>query len=78
MILSGLLTVALILGIQEIGESAYRFFNAFFSFSLGLYILIFKPISSARGKGWQIIEIISGVAFIVGAVSNLALALIPK
>jgi hypothetical protein len=78
MILSGLLTLAIILGIQEIGESAYRFFNAFVSFSLGLYVLIFKPISSAQGKGWQKFEIGSGVLFIVVAVSNLALALIPK
>jgi hypothetical protein len=78
MVLSGLLTLAIILGIQEIGETAYRFFNAFIFFAFGLSILIFKPFSRTQGKGWRIFEVGSGVVLIVVAISNLALALLPK
>ena len=63
-----LLTFAVILAIQLIGEQAYRFFNMLFSFGFGLYYLIAKPISNAQGKGWRIFEIIVSVFLIVSAI----------
>jgi hypothetical protein len=78
MILSGLLALAVILAVQEIGERAYRFFNVLFFFSLGFYNLVFRPISQAQGKSWKIFETVMGVILIVCSVSLLVLELFPK
>jgi len=73
MILTSLLTLAIILGIQEIGEQAYRFFNVVFFFSFGCFNLVFRPISRAQGIGWKLFETIIGSVLIVCSILILAI-----
>jgi hypothetical protein len=78
MIIAALLTLAIILAVQEIGEVAYRFFNVLFFSAFGLYNLIARPISRAQGKGWEGFETFLGVALIVCSIFLLALDLFLK
>jgi hypothetical protein len=78
MIFSGILTLALILVIQEIGEKAYHFFNVAFSLAFGLYNLIARPISRAQGKSWEKFETVIGIVLIISSVLLLALELFLK
>ncbi len=78
MILSSILTLAIILAVQEIGEVAYRFFNVLFFSAIGLYSLIARPISRAQGKGWERFETVIGIFLIVGSAYLLALELFLK
>ncbi len=73
-----LLTLAIVLAIQEIGEKAYRFFNVFFFFSCGFYNLVSRPISRAQGAGWKMFETVIGIFLITCSVFLLALELFLK
>jgi len=75
MILSGILSLVIILAIQEIGKEAYQFFNVVLFLALGLYNLIARPISRAQGKGWEKLETIVGIGLIVCSILLLVLEL---
>jgi uncharacterized integral membrane protein len=75
MIVSGILTLAIILAVQEIGQVAYQFFNAAFFLVFGLYNLIGRPISRLQGKGWEKFETIISVVLIICSILMLVLTL---
>lgn len=78
MILSSLLTLALFLAIQEIGETAFRIFEILFIFAFGMYNLIARPISRAQGQRWEIFETAVGVFLILDSVIVFALEFFRK
>jgi hypothetical protein len=78
MILAGILALALIIAIQEIGERAYRLFIVLFYFFFGLSILVSRPISRSQGNGLRLFETFFGILLMIGAVFILVLELLPN
>jgi hypothetical protein len=76
--ITGMLTFVVILAIQEVGENAYRLFNALFYLSFGLYNFIARPISRVQGKGWMLFETIIGSLLSFGAIFTLWSVLLDK
>lgn len=72
MILTGILTLAIILAADRMGTKAYYLFVAIFFLSFGLYVIFASPISSAQGKGYRKLELGMGVALLVFAIAILA------
>jgi len=72
-ILTSVITMVIFLAIQESGEKASSIFNFLFSFSLGLYFLIARPISRAQGQSWKKFETIMSVFLIISSIFLLAL-----
>ena len=77
-LLTGILALALIIAIQEIGERAFRFYIGLFYFSFGLSFLVSRPISRSQGKGWRGYETFFSILLMVGAVIILVLELLPN
>jgi hypothetical protein len=53
-------SVIVILLIQRLGQYAYNVFNMLLLFAVGLYSLIYRPITKSAGKRFALFEIITG------------------
>ena len=63
----GVVIVLAVIGIQTFGELPFKLFSAAFVLLMGLYLLIFKPLSKTVGIKFRGLEIAVGIIWVGGA-----------